>query len=163
MERKMQLQNSSCTEWTAVPYFMWIQPIMGFASCSCLFLHAQTSLLPLMCLEAGAQEVPVAPGVHSASLEQMRRARGRFVAFELRTPWKNGQCCWLEWSSKNRNPRPSLRLLRLGFFQIKGEHGILNKMCQGPPFLNCTFGGMFHPAAVILHRGVWVFPLPALF
>lgn len=152
MKREMQLQNSSCTEWTTVPYFMWIQPIMVFCF---LFLPAIYTHRHPSCTSCVMRLVPrrchVAPGVHSPSLQQVRRTRGRFVALKLRsTSWKNGKCCWLEWSSINRNPRPSLWLLHLGFFEIKGEHGILNKMCKGPPFLNFTFGGMFCPAAVIL-------------
>lgn len=165
MKRKMQLQNSSCTEWTAVPYFMWIQPTMA---CCFLFLPAIYIHRHPSCTSCVPRLVPrrfhVAPCVPSPSLEQVRRARGRFVTLKLRsTQCKNGRCCWLEWSSINRNPRPSLSLLRLGFFEIKGEHGILKKMCKGPPFLNCTLGCMFCPAAVILYRRVWVSPLPALF
>lgn len=133
-----------------------------------LFLPATCTHRHPWCTSCVSRLVPrqchAAPCVPSPSLEQVRRARGRFVALKLRsTQGKNARCCWLQRSSINRTPKPSLTLLCLGFFEIKGEHGILNKMCKGPPFLNCTSGCMFCPAAVILYRRVWVSPLPALF
>ncbi|OWK62128.1 hypothetical protein RLOC_00012519 [Lonchura striata] len=86
-------------------------------------IYTHTSLLHLVCLEAA--QVPCGSLCPFSLPGAGEEARGRFVALKLRnTQWKNGKCCWLEWSSINRNPGPSLRLLCLGFFEIKGEHGI---------------------------------------
>lgn len=82
MKRKTQLQNSSWTEWKAVPYFMSTRPIMPFCFMflptiyACRYPRHTSCPVRLVPWRALAH---AAPPVCSPSLERARRARCRFV------------------------------------------------------------------------------------